>query len=258
MRLSNIAKFKIMHVVTHLLTLFGMGWSIWSNEYAWLGLSFLVFLYAGIMGVNVSLHRYYSHRSFKTGPIRDWILLISSFLPLLGSPAAWGSVHVYHHITSDTDKDPHCPKNSNWFDVWFTRWPKIKIPLGVFKRFVRDPKMNFIHRNYFLLVVLYATVLLLIDWKLLVFVMAIPAVGCFHGASAIAVIPHLNTWGSYRNHNSGDSSKNSAIAWIFSLGEGWHNNHHNNPRNYRSGEKWWELDHSAFIIKHFLMIPDKK
>jgi stearoyl-CoA desaturase (delta-9 desaturase) len=118
--------------------------------------------------------------------------------------------------------------------------------------------MNFIHRNYFLLVVLYATVLLLIDWKLLVFVMAIPAVGCFHGASVIAVIPHLNTWGSYRNHNSGDSSKNSAIAWIFSLGEGWHNNHHNNPRNYRSGEKWWELDHSAFIIKHFLMIPDKK
>jgi stearoyl-CoA desaturase (delta-9 desaturase) len=88
--------------------------------------------------------------------------------------------------------------------------------------------------------------------------MAIPAVGCFHGASVIAVIPHLNTWGSYRNHNSGDSSKNSAIAWIFSLGEGWHNNHHNNPRNYRSGEKWWELDHSAFIIKHFLMIPDKK
>jgi stearoyl-CoA desaturase (delta-9 desaturase) len=247
-----------MHVCTHALTIFGIIWAISNAEYYWLLISFLFFLYAGIIGVNISLHRYYAHRSFKTGPIRDIILLISSFMPLLGSPAAWGSIHSYHHKTSDTKNDPHCPKNSSWIKIWFTSWPRIKIPYSIFKRFVNDKKVYFLHKYYFTSVILYALVLLLIDWKLLVFVMAIPAVGCFHGASAIAVIPHLNTWGSYRNHSSSDNSRNSFIAWILSLGEGWHNNHHHNPRNYRSGEKWWELDHSAFIIKHFLMKDGKK
>jgi fatty-acid desaturase len=251
MILNTSIKFKILHSTTHLLSLFGAIWVLMTGNYQWLIPSLIMFLYAGIFGINISLHRYYSHRSFKTGKLRDLFLLFSSFFPMVGSPAMWSSLHVYHHIHSDTDKDPHSPNRSNKFKIWFALWPPVNIPLSIFRRFVKDKKMMFLHKHYFLLIACYALLLLAIDWRLLVFVFAIPAVGCFHGASAIAVIPHLTLWGSYRTHNTNDSSRNSIIAWIFSLGEGWHNNHHNSPRNYRSGEKWWEIDHSAFIIKHF-------
>ena len=48
-------------------------------------------------------------------------------------------------------------------------------------------------------------------------------------------------WG-YRNYETREDSTNN---WLFALltnGEGWHNNHHADPRSAQHGHKWWELD----------------
>ena len=48
-------------------------------------------------------------------------------------------------------------------------------------------------------------------------------------------------WG-YRNYETREDSRNN---WLFALltnGEGWHNNHHADPRSARHGHKWWEVD----------------
>ena len=255
MRFTTIAKFRLLHVLTHSLASFGVYLAITRDMRPWLCLSFAMFLFAGIFGVNISLHRYFSHRSFKTTKLRHYFLLFCSFFPMLGSPAAWGSVHLFHHMTSDTAQDPHSPKNAGKFGSWFTFWPSVRIPLSIFKFFGEDTSINSLHKNYFTLVTLYILILAIFDWRLVPFLFAIPAVGCFHGAAAIAVLPHLAMPGAYRNHVTRDDSFNSVPAWILSLGEGWHNNHHHNPSNYRQGEKWWEIDPAAFIIKHFLKTP---
>jgi stearoyl-CoA desaturase (delta-9 desaturase) len=31
-------------------------------------------------------------------------------------------------------------------------------------------------------------------------------------------------------------------------GEGWHNNHHAFPADYRFGQKWWQIDVTRYII----------
>jgi stearoyl-CoA desaturase (delta-9 desaturase) len=252
MHLSLGQKFKLLHIFSHLVAIVGVVWAIESSNYQWLWVSFSIFLYAGIFGVNIALHRYFSHVSFKTSRVVYWILLFSSFIPMLGSPAAWGSIHVYHHQVSDTELDPHSPKNAGLLGSWFTNWPEVVVPLSVYRHFVKDRNIRFLDRYYFHLVVLYVVGLSMISWQLVPFVFAIPAVGCFHGASAIAVIPHLSKFGGYRNYETKDNSHNNVLAWVLSLGEGWHNNHHNNSSRYRHGEKWWEFDPSAFIIKNFL------
>lgn len=252
MKISTTKKFQLLHMFTHTLAISGLIWAFYTGATAWLLASFVMFLYAGIFGVNIALHRYFSHRSFKTSRFGHYFLLVSSFFPMLGSPAAWGAVHIYHHIHSDDEFDPHSPKNAGKFGSWFTLWPEMKIPLSIFKFFARDKTIKWLHRNYFKLIILYVLILFLIHPLLVVFIFAIPAVGCFHGAAAIAVIPHLKNFGGYRNHDTKDNSHNNVLAWILSLGEGWHNNHHHNSRNYRQGEKWWEIDPSAFIIKYFL------
>jgi hypothetical protein len=58
-------------------------------------------------------------------------------------------------------------------------------------------------------------------------------------------------------HNTSDESTNSWIGWILTGGEGWHNNHHHSPGNYRQGEKWWEWDPSADFIK-LIKISDRQ
>jgi fatty-acid desaturase len=253
MTLTITQKFRLLHVASHSAALWGL-WYVWhTRDTVWLWLSLAMFLYAGIIGVNVSLHRYWSHRSFKTGPLREWMLLVSSFFPMLGSPAAWGTVHIYHHAHSDDDKDPHSPKNAGLFGSWFTFWPKMQIPVSIYRRFANDDRLKFLHRHYFKLAIAYVLILAAINPLLVPFLWAIPAVGCFHGAASVAVIPHLK-WipGNYRSHDTRDNSCNSFLTTILSLGEGWHNNHHFRSGSYRHGEKWWEIDVSAWIIKHLL------
>ena len=61
----------------------------------------------------------------------------------------------------------------------------------------------------------------------------------WHVTWAINSAAHM--WG-YRNYETREDSRNN---WLFALltnGEGWHNNHHADPRSARHGHQWWELD----------------
>jgi stearoyl-CoA desaturase (delta-9 desaturase) len=61
----------------------------------------------------------------------------------------------------------------------------------------------------------------------------------WHVTWAINSAAHI--WG-YRNYETREDSTNN---WLFALltnGEGWHNNHHADPRSARHGHRWWEID----------------
>ena len=255
-QLNTIEKFKLLHITNHLLAFAGIIWVWFDFSWAWVFLSICCFLWTGIVGVNVALHRYYSHRSFKTTPFKEKILLLSSIFTTLGSPAMWCSVHRLHHTTSDTPKDPHNPARDGWLRTWFVDWQPMAIPRRHLTPFLATPLLRFVHKNYFSINFITLAILLLIDWRLAAFAYALPAVGCFHGAAAIGVLPHLTGRSQkimlgYRRYEVKDLSHNNWIASILALGEGWHNNHHANPGRWWQGETWWEIDPPAFMIRHF-------
>jgi stearoyl-CoA desaturase (delta-9 desaturase) len=255
MKIINVTtKFKLLHVTNHLIALIGIYTAVSADQYWWFLLGLLCFLWTGIVGVNVSLHRYYSHVSFKTSKFKERILLWSSVFTGLGSPAMWCSIHRMHHVYSDTEKDPHNPRINGIFKTWFSLWPINSIPKRFIVPFLKNKELKFIHNNYFLINFLVLLILALIDIRIAAFIISIPAVGCFHGAQSIGVLPHF--WG-YRRYNTKDLSYNNWLASIFALGEGWHNNHHANPGRWWQGETWWELDPPAFMIKHFFMLSNK-
>jgi stearoyl-CoA desaturase (delta-9 desaturase) len=39
-----------------------------------------------------------------------------------------------------------------------------------------------------------------------------------------------------------------------SNGEGWHNNHHADPRSAKHGHRWWELDTTFLTIRILVML----
>lgn len=248
--LNNVIKFRLLHVANHLVGAIAIYLAIASESYLWFLLGLAAFLWTGIVGVNVALHRYYSHKAFATTPFRERILLWSSVFTSLGSPAMWCSVHRLHHVTSDTDKDPHNPQIMGKFKTWFGIWKPVVIPKRFITPFLKTQEMIFVHKNYFAINAVLLVVLCLIDIRLAGFLYALPAVGCFHGAQAIGVLPHI--WG-YRRHETNDLSRNNWLASVLALGEGWHNNHHANPGRWWQGETWWEIDPPAFMIKHFFM-----
>lgn len=249
-RLNTFDKFKILHILNHIISFLGIYFLFKDFSYSYLLIGLLSYLWLGIIGVNVSLHRFYAHRAFTTTKLKEKILLWSSVFTSLGSPAMWCSVHRLHHSHSDTLQDPHNPHKIGILKTWFTIWPKLHIPKPLLKPFLKTREQVFIHDNYFLLNFSLLFFLCCIDIKLAAFLYAIPAIGCFHGASAIGVIPHY--WG-YRTYETKDKSHNNWLASILSLGEGWHNNHHANPSRWYQGEKWWEIDPPSFMIKKIFM-----
>ena len=70
----------------------------------------------------------------------------------------------------------------------------------------------------------------------------------WHVTWAINSAAHM--WG-YRNYETREDSRNN---WLFALltnGEGWHNNHHADPRSAQHGHRWWEVD-VTYITLAFL------
>jgi stearoyl-CoA desaturase (delta-9 desaturase) len=68
----------------------------------------------------------------------------------------------------------------------------------------------------------------------------------WHITWSVNSITHL--WG-YRSFDTPDDSRNNWLVGLLSNGEGWHNNHHAEPRCAAHGQRWWELDVSYWTIR---------
>ena len=48
-----------------------------------------------------------------------------------------------------------------------------------------------------------------------------------------------------------DRSRNNLLIALLTLGEGWHNNHHQYAVSARQGFFWWEIDITYYLLKVF-------
>jgi len=218
-----------------------------------LGISLIAYVITGMIGVNIGLHRLLSHKSFKTYPIIEKICSLVSVVTTIGSPLAWVAIHRQHHKSVETAKDPHSPYIDGKFsfkkaiNVWFGFWEVSNISPKIVRDLRQSEFQKWLHKNYLFLIVIYNLILSVINPWLIIFVYAIPACLCLHSTSSINVIAHIH---GYRNYDLGkDQSRNSWVAHLMSLGDGWHNNHHAKAWAWNQGEKWWELDPPSWIIR---------
>jgi stearoyl-CoA desaturase (delta-9 desaturase) len=52
-----------------------------------------------------------------------------------------------------------------------------------------------------------------------------------------------------KRYVTGDESRNNWLLALFTMGEGWHNNHHAYQYAARQGFRWWEIDPTYYLIK---------
>lgn len=230
-------------------------WWLILFSYLWMRLTSFLF-------VQIGLHRYFAHNSFVTGPKRHTLLALGSILTGNGSPITWSTHHLHHHRFSDTKADLHSPVHG-WLHTALL-WP-IKgeeyfdetKQIGVSpKRLVKDPLLMWIHKNYFKIWITIVVVTTLIDWRLALFGFLAPAGwSVLHGNIVTNLISHWRVPGSYRNFETADNSYNNRWVQLLQFGEGLHNNHHHNMRNYDQAMQPGEHDPGAWIIDKFFKDP---
>lgn len=247
MKLTHNQSVRTLQIINHIFGLIGICFALYTGQFYYLLIAIFSYWITGVLGINIGMHRLLSHRSFKTHPTIEKFLSIIAVLTTVGSPLAWVAIHRQHHRKTETSEDPHSPYFLGNFKAWFGLWNYVKLDLKLVSDLRKDKFQKFLHKNYFYIIFIYGILLAAIDPWLIVFVYMIPACLCLHSTSAIIVIAHRHGYKTYEIKN--DESRNSWIASLITLGEGWHNNHHAKPYSWKQGEKWWELDPPSWIIR---------
>ena len=199
---------------------------------------------------SIIIHRYITHKTFKVNKFIHNAFTILSTLAYAGSSLAWASMHRIHHVTSDTDKDPHSPKKYNWWQL-LTLSVDIKnreLELLNSKDLLHDKLHLFCHKYYVPINIAFIILLAAISPKLLIAFwigIAYHVIGIFFSTW----VYHKKLPLQYRTHETTDNSYNNLWSTLFFHGEAYHNNHHKNPGATSSAEKWYEFDLNNALIR---------
>src|SRR5438874_9225491 len=68
----------------------------------------------------------------------------------------------------------------------------------------------------------------------------------YHATFCINSLAHVR---GRKRYVTGDDSRNNWLLALFTMGEGWHNNHHACQSSVRQGFRWWEIDPTFYILK---------
>lgn len=241
-RLSNSNRIRLIHILNHLALVYG---AIYGQWWMWI-VAFGVWNIIGSFGISIGYHRLLSHRSFETTTTLEKLFATIGCLASGGPPISWAGAHRMHHAHVDEPQDPHSPLVIGRLRSYFHLWNNFQINRRYVADLVSDRYLMFLQRNYFRILVVWASILFLIDPLVGVFGFCIPSVFAFHAFGLINMLCHGF---GYRNFEIEDSSTNHWLANVFTCGEGWHNNHHKYPRSYRIGLKPGEWDLSAKILE---------
>ncbi|WP_211473004.1 acyl-CoA desaturase [Collimonas humicola] len=219
-----------------------------------------------ILGVELGHHRYFSHRSFRTGRVFQFVLGVWATAAFQRDVLWWASMHRLHHRFSDTPNDPHSPYAENAGGYWHAHlvWAVVKRNAEVDQRGIPDllayPELRWLGNWHYLISIALAAICYSLGasglagtsgWQTLIWLYVMPVFICQHVISCQATFAHAapRLPGAYRSFETDDESVNHLLMGLVSSGGGFHNNHHRFPGSARLGLKPGEFDITYLVIK---------
>ena len=221
---------------------------------------FFAMLAACGFSVTLGYHRLFSHITFQASwPIRLFTLIFGA-AAFENSVLMWASEHRRHHKHVDHDDDPYCISKGFFFA--HIGWLLFKLntdqPYDNVADLQKDKLVCWQDRH--------------VQWIAVLVSFGIPAIlgflwngwqgalGAFliAGVARIVVLQHCTFLINSACHTIGRqpystkcSARDSFFLALFTMGEGWHNNHHAHPVSARHGLKWYEFDLNWYGIWAF-------
>jgi stearoyl-CoA desaturase (delta-9 desaturase) len=220
-------------------------------EFSWWYLAWILVLTRIIgLGVTVGLHRYCSHRAFKSPRWVHFLLAAAGCTALQKGPLWWAIHHRLHHRHSDEPGDPHSPVVDGFFHGhvgWLFSRDLMHPDASLVRDLAKYPELVWLDRLWMVPGFLLAGLCFALGGVgALVFGYCLSVVLVFQVTFAVNSIGHLV---GPQRFDTGEGSRNNFILGYLAMGDGWHNNHHRAPTSARHGFAWYELDMSYAFIR---------
>jgi stearoyl-CoA desaturase (Delta-9 desaturase) len=266
-RISQVV--TLVAVIVPPLGIFSAMGLLWGIAFHWVDVIALVASYTiCAFGTTIGFHRYFSHKSFQSGPGVKAVLAILGCMTIQGPLTQWVTDHRKHHAFSDREGDPHSPHAGRGERPGDTLKGFVHAHVGWMfsnlgmeqgreygKDLYEDRLIRWIDRLYVVWVALTLGIPFAVGYWLggtglgleaLVWGGLIRVFLYQHATFAVNSICHMFGRKEYRAR---DESRNNWFVAFLVFGEGWHNTHHAFPSSARHGLAWWQYDLSWWMIR---------
>ena len=213
----------------------------------WLAIALYAVRMFGAVGV---YHRYFSHRTYRMNRVMQFLMAWLAQTTVQKGVLWWAAHHRHHHKYSDAPEDLHSPIQAGfwWSHVgWILGKGSKETQIDLIPDFAKFPELRWLDKWHLVPPISLAVALALLGgMPAFVWGFVVSTVVLWHGTFVINSLAHV--WGS-RRYATSDTSRNSMVLSIITLGEGWHNNHHTYPASANSGFFWWEIDITYYVLK---------
>merc|ERR1712137_1281292 len=208
------------------------------------------------LGITAGYHRLWAHKSYNAS------LPLSIFLALVGGGAVEGSIrwwsrdHRAHHRYTDTNKDPYSVRKGLLYShlgwMILKQNPK-RIGRSDISDLNDDPVVIWQHRHYIKTVIFMGMIFPCLvtglgwgDWMGGFIYAGILRI--FFVQQATFCVNSLAHWLGDQPFDDRNSPRDHAITALVTLGEGYHNFHHEFPSDYRNAIEWHQYDPTKWSI----------
>ena len=194
-------------------------------SWSWAGLA--VSYFAIVAVADAYVHRLVCHGSYKLNPFVEKIHAVLSCIWGAGTPAFWAAGHKPHHLHADQEGDPFIWRGS--FRQFAKECAASKVDKSEYKRLVQSNKIFSIAGKYYGLiqVAVISTLWFIGGVDSVVTFWAMPFFTTYFMTITSGVAAHWK-----------QRPMTSIWSWLWTgTTTGFHEEHHQNPRDYNSGAK---------------------
>lgn len=215
-------------------------------------------------------HRYFSHQSYKMPRWFQFLMAAGTTTCAQKSATWWAFWHRVHHKMPDRHDDPHdSNKGFYWAHIgWilcskFDNLPESKMKDKLMNDWIKPyPELKWLFKLWMLgPIALGVATFYWGGLSMLIIGFFTSTVLLYHGTFSINSLAHIKFfWSKQKVVGSGDihdhigKSQNNWLLAFLTMGEGWHNDHHNRSAATKQGDEWWKIDMSYYIL-WLLSIP---
>ncbi|EIW55454.1 delta 9-fatty acid desaturase protein [Trametes versicolor FP-101664 SS1] len=240
-------------VVTHILAIYG---GLYVTPKPSTAVLAIVLYFVSTLGITAGSHRLWSHRSFKASAPLRLFLVLAGGSAVQGSAYWWAKVHRSHHRYIDTDKDPYSAQRGFLFTHvgWIVFYTDVAPGGGVdLSDLHKDKILMWQHNNRALVWLLCGYILPTVipgyfwgDWAGgLFYSTALRLTACYHSVWCINSLAHMLGHAPFDDKHT---PRDHLFTALVTMGEGYHNFHHQFPMDYRNAFRWYQYDPTKWFI----------
>ncbi|RYN68854.1 Acyl-CoA desaturase [Alternaria tenuissima] len=223
----------------------------------------ILYYFMTAFGITGGYHRLWSHRCYSARlPVRLFLAFTGAGA-IQGSIRWWSANHRAHHRWTDTMKDPYSVMRGLLFShigwMVLNNDPKVKGRTDI-SDLDSDPIVVFQHRHYGKMLLFAAWIFPAMVaglgwgdwWGGFVYAGIIRA--CFVQQATFCV-NSLAHWIGEQPFDDRRSPRDHVLTALVTMGEGYHNFHHEFPSDYRNAIIWYQYDPTKWLIWIMSIIP---